>query len=200
MEFREVVRRRRMVRRFDQRPVPLDVLDRILDSGRRGPSAGFTQGVDLLALSDAEDVADFWRITRDPEFPWEEESIAVGPTALVLPFSDKRAYLARYGEPDKAGLGMEDESSWPAPYWDIDAGMAAMLMLLAAVDEGLGGWLFGFTHGQEELLRHFGVPGAGPTPIGAVGLGYPAEDDVVSGSAATRARRSFDDVVHRGRW
>jgi hypothetical protein len=43
------------------------------------------------------------------------------------------------------------------PYWDIDAGMACMLMLLKAVDEGLGGWFFGFNQGEPQLLEGLGV-------------------------------------------
>ena len=66
MEFKDVVRRRRMVRRFDQRPVPADVMDRILDAGRRAPSAGFSQGLELLVLDTPDTIAEFWAITRDP--------------------------------------------------------------------------------------------------------------------------------------
>ena len=72
MEFREVVRRRRMIRRFEQRPVPSDVMDRILEVGRRAPSAGFSQGLELLVLDTPDTVAEFWAITRDPAFPWED--------------------------------------------------------------------------------------------------------------------------------
>jgi nitroreductase len=57
MEFRDVVRRRRMVRRVDQRPVPPETIDRIIDTGRRAPSAGFSQGLELLVLVSPEPVA-----------------------------------------------------------------------------------------------------------------------------------------------
>ena len=69
MEFRDVVRRRRMVRRFDHRPVPRETVDGIIDIGRRAPSAGFSQGLELLVLDSPDTVAEFWAITRDPEFP-----------------------------------------------------------------------------------------------------------------------------------
>jgi nitroreductase len=75
--------------------------------------------------------------------------------------------------------------------------MAAMLMLLAAVDEGLGGWLFGIFHGEDELLRWLKAP-PGVRPIGALGFGYPHSDEARRGSALARARRPFEDVVHRG--
>jgi nitroreductase len=199
MEFADVVRHRRMVRRFDQRPVPRDVMDRILDRGRRAPSAGFSQGLELLVLDTRETVAEFWAITRDPEFPWEDDEIAVGPTALVLPLPDKARYIERYSQPDKIGFGMDDEANWPVRFWDIDAAMASMLMLLAAVDEGLGGWYFGIVHGERELLDRFGVP-PGLRPIGIIGLGFAAADEEPTGSWTKRRRRPFEEQIHRNGW
>jgi nitroreductase len=77
--------------------------------------------------------------------------------------------------------------------------MAAMLLLLAAVDEGVGAWFFGVFHGAEALLRDLGVP-PGRRLVGAVALGHPAADDRPSGSARTRPRRPAAEVIHYGRW
>ena len=74
-----------------------------------------------------------------------------------------------------------------------------MLMLLTAVDEGVGSWWFGVFHGAEALLRDLGVP-PGRRLVGAVALGWPAADDRPGGSARTRPRHPVDEVVHRGRW
>jgi nitroreductase len=197
VELGEVVRRRRMVRRFDPRPLPAETLERILRSATRAPSAGFSQGLDLLVLEGPEAVRGFWRATTDPRFgkPYSTAE----PPVIVLVLADKQAYLDRYAAPDKAGLGMDVEAGWPVPYWDMDAAMAVMLMLLTAVDEGVGAWWFGVFHGAEALLRDLGVP-PGRRLVGAVALGYPAADDRPGGSAATRPRRPLDEVVHRGRW
>ena len=199
MEFKEVMRHRRMVRRFDQRPVPAEVMDRILDAGRRAPSAGFSQGLELLVLDTPETVAEFWAITRDPEFPWPDEDIAAGPTVLVLPLPDKARYIDRYSQPDKIEFGMDEEANWPVAFWEIDAAMSAMLMLLAAVDEGVGAWYFGIVHGERDLLDRFGVP-AELRPIGIIGFGYRAQDEDPQGSSTTRRRRAFEEQVHRNGW
>jgi nitroreductase len=199
MEFRDVVRHRRMVRRFAQRPVPREVVDRILDTGRRAPSAGFSQGLELLVLDTPETVGEFWGLTRDPEFGWDEDTVTAGPTVLVLPLPDAHRYLERYSQPDKIAFGMDEEANWPVRFWEIDAAMTAMLILLAAVDEGLGGWFFGITHGERELLDRFGVP-ANLRPIGIIGLGYRAEDEEPSGSWMKRRRRPFEEQVHRNGW
>jgi nitroreductase len=197
VELREVVRRRRMVRRFDPRPVPEETLERILHAATRAPSAGFSQGLDLLVLEGPEAVRAFWRATTDPRFgkPYS----AAEPPVIVLVLADKQAYLDRYAAPDKAGLGMDVEEGWPVPYWDMDAAMAVMLMLLTAVDEGVGAWWLGVFHGADALLGDLGVP-VGRRLVGAVALGYPAADDRPGGSATTRPRRPLDEVVHRDRW
>jgi nitroreductase len=199
MEFRELLRRRRMVRRFDGRPPPRQVVDAVLESALHAPSAGFAQGVDLVVLDGAEQVDWFWRVTTDPERWSEPLGARASAPAVVLVLSGRQAYLDRYGEPDKAGLGLDTEAGWPLPYWDLDAAMAAMLLLLAAVDAGLGGWFFGVFHGEERLLRELGVP-SGHRLVGAIALGYPAPGERPAGSAVRRRRRTLDEVVHRGRW
>ncbi|HEX5937120.1 MAG TPA: nitroreductase family protein [Actinomycetota bacterium] len=199
MDFREVVGRRRMVRRFAQRPVPRGVVDRILDIGRRAPSAGFSQGLELLVLDAPETVATFWETTSDPDFGWDPDEVANGPTVLILPLPDARRYVERYSQPDKIAFGMDEEDNWPVRFWEIDAAMSAMLILLAAVDEGLGGWFFGITHGERELLDRFGVP-EHVRPIGIIGLGYRAEDEEPSGSWMKLRRRAFEEQVHRNGW
>jgi nitroreductase len=199
MEFRDAVGHRRMVRRFDQRPVPRETIDRIVDIGRRGPSAGFSQGLELLVLDTPETIATFWETTRDPEFGWEGDTVTHGPTVLILPLPDPHRYLDRYAQPDKIDLGMDVESNWPVRFWEIDAAMAAMLILLAAVDEGLGGWFFGITHGERELLDHFDVPDD-LRPIGIIGLGYRSEDEEPSGSWMRRRRRPLEEQIHRNGW
>jgi nitroreductase len=188
-----------MVRRFDRRPVPREVVDRILDVGRRAPSAGFSQGLELLVLDEPDSIAAFWEVTRDPEFGWDIDDVAVGPTVLILPLPDAERYLERYSQSDKIAFGLDDEARWPVRFWDVDAAMAAMLMLLAAVDEGLGGWFFGITHGERELLDRFGVPPR-LRPIGIIGLGYRARDEEPTGSWVRRGRRSFEEQVHRNGW
>ncbi len=199
MEFRDVVGRRRMIRRFDQRSVPRELIDRIADIGRRAPSAGFSQGLELLVLDTPQTVADFWVLTNDPADGWDPDDVAAGPTVIVMPIPDAGRYTQRYSEPDKIAFGMDREENWPVRFWDIDAAMAAMLMLLAAVDEGIGGWFFGITYGERALLDRFGVP-ADLRPIGILGFGYRAEDERPTGSWVTRSRRPLGEQIHRNGW
>jgi nitroreductase len=195
MEFREVVRRRRMVRRFDDRPVSRDVLDRVLHAARRGPSAGFSQGIAFVVLEGPEQTNPFWDLVHDPS--WGRDSLRQAPV-VVLPLAHKQAYLDRYSLPDKAAYGMGSEEGWPVPYWEVDTAFATMLLLLAAVDEGLGALFFGIFRGEAEVLGSLGVPD-GYRPIGAVALGYPAAGER-SQPSWKGGRRPVDEVVYFGRW
>src|SRR5690242_13898853 len=116
---------------------------------------------------------------------------------LIVPLSHKQAYLDRYAAPDK-GWTDRDPARWPVPYWDIDTGFAALLMLLTAVDAELGAVFFGIFPARMQAFREaFGVPDS-YTPIGAIALGYPAPDE--KSPSLKRGRRGKQDVVHRGRW
>ncbi len=183
-----------MVHEFDPRPIPPDVLERVLESALHAPSAGFSQGLALIVLDDRDQLRWFWETTLGsvPTF--------MSPV-IVIPIPDKSVYLDRYSLPDKGGPEGEQatEDGWPMPYWDIDAGMACMLMLLKAVDEGLAGWFFGFNQGEPQLLEGLGVP-AGLRPIGALAFGYRAPSDRKAGSSVTIPRRTMGALVHRGRW
>jgi nitroreductase len=197
MEFKDVLRRRKMVRTFHDLPVDRTVLDRILANGHRAPSAGYTQGYALLVLEGAEETKRFWDVVseRDPE--WPHEGLRRAPVIIVV-FGSKKAYLDRYAEPDK-GWTDRDESRWGAPYWHVDAAFAAMLMLLSAIDEGLGALFFGlYPPTTPAFKEEFGVPEEWK-PIGAISLGHAASDPIQS-SANTRPKKSLDEVVHRGRW
>jgi nitroreductase len=199
MEFRDLVRRRRMVRNYDpERPVPGEVVDRLLAHAVHAPSAGFSQGWAFLVLETPGDRERFWTATTPPN--QEPDSWLTGmrrAPLIVAVHSHRDAYLDRYAEPDK-GWTDRDEARWPVPYWHIDAGFAALMMLLTAVDEGLGACFFGIPPERTSAYREaFGVPPA-YTPIGAVTVGYPAKDR--RSPSLRRGRRPMDDVVHRGRW
>ena len=188
-----------MVRNYTPEQVDPDVLDRILDAGRRAPSAGHTQATELVVLVGPDETARYWDRTlpadRRDGFRWP--GLLVAPV-LIIPCAHAAAYVERYAEADKARprLG-ESIDGWPVPYWHVDAGMACMAMLLAAVDEGLGALFFGLFEHEDAVRAELGIP-AGHQPVGAIALGHPAPDE--PGRSAARGRRPADDVIHRGRW
>ena len=93
--FLEVLRRRRMVRKFDQRPLEAEMLGRILESARHAPSAGFSQGFDFVVVDKPDLVSRFWEITDDPAFPNPPDFAATAPTVIVLPLANKATLSGR---------------------------------------------------------------------------------------------------------
>jgi nitroreductase len=225
VEFREVVRRRRMVRNYDpDRPVPPEIRERLLAHARRAPSAGNSQGWAFLVLEEPADRDRFWRATtpagrdasfrrgrndagRDASFRRGRNDPATGLGAwltnmrtaplIIVAHSNKEVYLDRYAEADK-GRADRGEERWSAPYWHVDAGFASLLILLTAVDEGLGACFFGVPPERlPDYRAEFGVPAAF-TPVGAITVGYRAPDH--RSRSLRLPAKDADEVVHRGHW
>jgi nitroreductase len=201
-EFVDVVRRRRMTRAFDPRPIELGLLDVLVDLASRAPSAGKAQGWHLVVLR-GEETAVFWDITLPAmgrgTFKWQR---LLDAPVIALPLADQRAYTARYSEPDKAGTGLgAGTQAWPAPYWTIDSAMAVMTLLLAAEDAGLGALFFGVFKGERRLRQRLRIP---PTLdlLGAIALGHPCDEVGAEppGRSSGRTRRRPNEIIHLGGW
>ena len=184
-----------MVRRYKKDRVPDEVVAAIMANAQRGPSAGFSQGFGFLVLDDARDIARFRAASTPETDPQNWFAATFDAPLVVVACSDKAAYLDRYALPDKGFVDRSD-SWWPAPYWDIDTGFGAMLILLSAVDRGLGACFFGIPKTRIGAVHEaFGIP---PEfhPIGAITIGVPDEP----GRDLRSRRKPADHVVHRGRW
>jgi nitroreductase len=200
MEFQEVVDRRRMVRNYAETPVDPEVVERALRNATHAPSAGFSQGWAFLLLDTPDDVRRWWTLTADDvDDPDDWLAGMMRAPVVIVPCSSKAAYLRRYAEADKGWTDL-DEARWPVPFWHMDAAMASLLVLLTAVDEGLGACFFGIPPERVGVVRaEYGID-PDFDPVGVITLGHRAADAGTRGSAATRRRKPLDEVVHRGRW
>lgn len=195
MDFAELVRKRRTVRRFEDRPVDRAVLEEIVRLGQRTPSAGFAQGQRVVIVTDpgqrrrvAEACGE--QLYVDMGFgPWISEC-----AAQLVPVVSEQIYHDRYAEEDKLEDGEEIE--WPIPYWWVDIGKTAMVLMLAAHDAGLAA---GFAGPQDlpRLRSILGLPGDFQ-PIGVIPIGHPLPDKR-SGSLK-RGWVPFEDFAHWERW
>jgi len=207
LEFADVVRGRRMSRAFSSQPVDSELISQIVDLASRAPSAGKTQGWHALIIT-SSDTAKFWddtlAVEKRESFRWKQ---LLDAPVIALVFADPLAYVERYSEDDKAhtGLGASTEA-WPTPYWTVDASFAAMTMLLAAEDAGLGALFFAVFSGEQQLRARLHVPEAMQL-IGAIALGWPVARDAKienskasKGASANRARRSAEQIIHLNGW
>ena len=170
MEFAQVVKRRRMCRKFRDEEVPEEKLDAILELASRFPSAGHTQPQEFIVIRDQKTRRALARAALDQMF------LAQAPVVIAV-VSDTERSAETYGR-----RGIEF-------YSVVDGAFASMLVLLAAVDQGLGAAFVGAFH-DDEVSDVLGLP-AHVRPIGLISIGYCAE------RARRFARRSPVEFIHR---
>jgi FMN reductase [NAD(P)H] len=202
MDFADILRRRKMVRNYTDEPVSREVVERIVERGRRAPSGGFSQGVRMVVVTEKEIRSRIAELADEPYYlerghePW----ISRAPVHVVVAMREDD-YHDRYREPDKLEDGEEIE--WRVPWWWVDAGKAMMLLLLAAVDEGLGAGLFGLypPENSDRLRELLGMP-QDLEIVGVVTVGHPAPEAMEERRRETLRgrRRPFEEVVRWERW
>jgi len=198
MEFEEVVKKRRMVRHFRDETVPRATIERIVRLAQHAPSAGFSQGISFVAVTDPQTRRQVAEISGESSYTQGTNAmhpfISEAPVQIVVCTSEK-IYKDRYREPDKRAEG-EEEQEWPTPYWHTDAGCAMMLLLLGAVDAGLAAAFVGLWD-KDGMRRLLGIP-QHFHPIGVVLIGHPSPD--VKSPSLKRGRRPLEDVLHFEHW
>ena len=171
METWDAIRARRNVRAYSDRPLDPADLDRILEAGRRAPSASNRQKWDFVLVTDRSQLAELgtvWQGAR--HIPGSQATIV-----LVVPDPEAERYLAI----DR-----------------FDLGQATMAMMITAADLGIGSG-HSSVGDQDAARRILGVP-EGHTCVAMIGLGFPADRPLAP--LRKPDRRPFDEVVHRGRW
>lgn len=187
MEFANVVLKRRMIRAFKPDPVPKSSLNRILELAQHYPSAGFSQGVAFVVITDPVKQARLRKLNR----------LRGDAPILIVPCVSEKIYHDRYREPDKIQAdGTEIE--WPVPYWVFDVGCASLIILLAAVDQGLMAYFAGAFQ-PDVLKKELGIPGHFQ-PVGVISIGYPDYEKDVPSPSLKRGRRSFKEAVRFEHW
>ena len=198
MEFRDVLAQRRMHRAFLPEPLPEDQVDRIANVIRHAPSGGFSQGSSIVVITDAD-----LRGRIAEAFGGEHYStngrnfIADAPVHMVIS-ANEALYHARYNEADKLAATGGVEITWPVPYWHVDAGALMMLVLMAAIDEGLASAFVGHPDQKRIFDELLGLPDD-VVPIGLALIGKPGDAPEI-GSRLRSRRRNLTDLVHRDRW
>jgi nitroreductase len=171
METWDAITARRNVRDFEDRPLPPELLERILESGRRAPSARNWQPWDFVVVTDREQLRELANVARGASHVAD----SAATVALILPDTDDP------GARDRA---------------QFDLGQATMAMMIAAADLGIGSGHAGV--GDQELARRLlGFPGD-RYAARFIDLGYPADRPLKP--IRNPNRRSLDEVVHWGRW
>lgn len=199
MELRDILKQRRMVRRYTRESVPRETLERIASTVRRAPSGGFSQGHRLLIVDDdglREDICELFS-----DYGYTDEWLGSTPAFIVVG-TREQDYHDRYTEPDKLAATGGVEIEWPAPFWFVDAGCAMMLLLLAAIDEGLGAGVFGVTVDKTVAFKELLAIPDDVHVVAVVTVGHPAERDEPSArsSRLSQRRKPVEELVAWNRW
>ena len=196
MDFSQVLARRRMVRNYTDQSVDEGALDRIAASALRAPSAGNSQAIGVVVVTDSQVRSDIAHLAGEEGYvsagfdPW----ISGAPAHIVISVSET-VYRDRYAEPDK--LGPDGQViEWPIPYWWVDAGAALMAVLLTAVDEDLAAGFLG-VHSVPDLANTLRLPDD-HIPIGVVTIGHPAPDR--RSRSLDRPKKTKGSAIHRDHW
>ncbi len=119
----------------------------------------------------------------------------------IVVLTREEDYHSRYKQQDKLKITGGREIDWPAPYWYVDAGAAAMALMLAAIDEGLDTAIFGVTD-LPALHEALGLPDD-VLFVAVVTMGYPeegADEPSTTSSVFTQRRKPREEVVRWERW
>jgi nitroreductase len=173
MEFSQVIKKRFMCRSYQDREVPGEVLERILNLAVRFPSAGHTQPQEFIVIRNRKTKINLARAAL------EQWYISEAPLVIVV-VSDTRRSKARYGPRGEQFYSI------------IDGAFAAMLVMLSAINEGLGaGFVAAFD--DEQVRSVLGLPQA-IRPIGIIPIGYCAE------TPEKLARLNREEIIHYEQW
>jgi nitroreductase len=214
MDIYEAIRKRRAVRTYTDRPVPDEVLDKLLKVALRAPTGSGAQAWSMMVIRDADrrrQVADlvidggaryFATMRPRKEGVTDEEHAAWGkeyaetilPTYRIAPVWLIAAVVPRnnYPETMKAG-GHEDDV--------ISVAFAVENLMLAARAEGLGTVpTTAFQRFEMDRLREIlGMP-ADVTPLIVTPLGYPEAFPTGLAPALSRNFRPWGSLVHDDQW
>jgi len=173
MEFEDLVRERAMMRAFRPDPVPEELIQKLLRSAVRAPSAGNLQAWEFIVVQEPE------RKRRLAEAALGQMFVAEAPVVIVACRNMERN-AGKYG-----GRGRDF-------YNLIDTSFASLMILLAAHNEGLGACFVG-AYRDEEVSRILGLPDHA-RPVGIMPIGGPAEAVTVT------ERMPLAEVVHYERF
>lgn len=171
METWDAITSRRNLRAFADRPLPDDVLDRILEAGRRAPSSRNWQPWDFVVVTDRDQLRDLSTVWRGGGHVAE----SAATVALVVDDTD-------------------DQHARETQQYDL--GQASMAMMVAAADTGVGTG-HSAVGDQDKARQILGLPD-GKRVAYLLDFGYPADRPLKP--IRKPDRRPFDEVVHRGRW
>ncbi len=172
--FAAVVKRRSMIRAYKSDPVPEGKIQRLLKYAVHAPSAGNLQPWEFIVVKSPETRAKLAKAAFD------QTSIATAPV-IIATCADIQRAGSKYGA----------RGSF---YSLVDTAFASLLILLGAVEQGLGACFVG-SYNPDEVTKLFALPDH-VRPVGLITVGYPAESPRKPGTP----KLELSKLVHTEKW
>jgi len=170
MEVSEAIRMKRAVRKFQEKPLPEEIITAILNAGRRSQSSKNSQPWHFIAI---QDKATLKALSECGTWAGHLAGAALGVAILTPDPSEKFQTM-------------------------FDAGQAAAYMQLAAWELGVGS-VPASIYEAEKAREILGFPSELHLRI-ALSFGFPAEAGVLTAEPQKGGRRELEDMVHWDRW
>lgn len=165
MDFYEVIKKRRSVRKYKPDPISDDVLKRILEAGRIAPSAKNIQPWKFIVIKDPENKKRIAEACRGQHWMADADVIVCGCALEKIAWGRMGGYMSSFA---------------------VDLAIAMDHIILAAANEGLGTcWIGAFEEKKVKELLNI------PEDVRVVALtpiGYPAEEP------KDRGRKDFKEI------
>lgn len=199
MEFYDVVNKRRSIRQFEDREIPGEVLERVLDAGLKAPSSNHQRRWELVTLTDKAIIKELAKLIRpypcriqEPKTPQQEmfkiayprqRSMVEESACVILPFFKQKYPMTE----DKNGYGLMDYGAT----WALVENM-----LLAATAEGLGSVVHIPVKKEPEQIKELlHIPDGWYLPTLVI-LGYATPNAEVP----SQVRATVENKVHWNKW
>jgi nitroreductase len=170
MNVSDAIRLKRAVRKFQDKPLPEDVIRAILNAGRRSQSSKNEQGWQFIAIRDK---AILEALSQTGTYAGHLAGAAVG-VAILTPNPERK-------------------------FQDLfDAGQSAAYMQLLAWELGVGSCIASI-YEPEKAREILGFPPEWHLRI-ALSFGYPLDEEKLTADPKKGGRRSLAEIVHWERW
>jgi nitroreductase len=166
----EIIRKRRSIRLYEEKPVKQEKLNRVLEAGRLAPSADNRQPWRFIVATDE-------KIKEKLRAAYDEEWFVSAPVIIIGCAVPKEAWVRMDGQ----------------EYWMVDVAIAMQNMILVATELSLGTcWIADFD--EEAARKALKLPHS-VRIVAMTPLGYPAEE-----KRPVRNRKSLSEIVHYDSW
>ena len=170
MNVSDAIRAKRAVRKFQDKPLPKEIVNAILNAGRRSQSSKNEQTWHFIAIQDKKILKE---LSECGEWAGHLAGAALAVAILTPDPADKFQTM-------------------------FDAGQAAAFMQLAAWELGVGSCPASI-YEPEKARQILGFPPELHLRI-ALSFGYPADEEKLSAPPKKGGRKSLEEVTHWDRW